>query len=129
MFIKIIFYIIEFVELFGSLVNSLFYDSRIFSLIKNEIDSLEKQLQKFTFITLIIGVAVLFYSYKLFVRIFSTLLNKFVLSKKANPIEMKEINTELISKFVHLRNYDNIELEFKEDGQNKQEVINKFMRL
>lgn len=129
MFIKIIFYIIEFVELLGSLVNSLFYDSRIFSLIKNEIDSLEKQLQKFTFITLIIGVAVLFYSYKLFVRIFSTLLNKFVLSKKANPIEMKEINTELISKFVHLRNYDNIELEFKEDGQNKQEVINKFMRL
>ena len=129
MFIKIIFYIIEFVELLGSLVNSLFYDSRIFSLIKNEIDSLEKQLQKFTFITLIIGVAVLFYSYKLFVRIFSTLLNKFVLSKKANPIEMKEINTELISKFVHLRNYDNIELEFKEDGRNKQEVINKFMRL
>ena len=51
------------------------------------------------------------------------------MSKKANPIEMKEINTELISKFVHLRNYDNIELEFKEDGQNKQEVINKFMRL
>jgi hypothetical protein len=129
MFIKIIFYIIEFVELLGSLVNSLFYDSRIFSLIKNEIDSLEKQLQKFTFITLIIGVAVLFYSYILFVRIFSTILNKFVLSKKANPIEMKEINTELISKFVHLRNYDNIELEFKEDGQNKQEVINKFMRL
>ena len=126
-FIKIIFYLIELVDFIRSILDKLFSDNRFFLLIRNEVDIIEKQLEKLTFISFVIGVAVLFYSYKFAIRIISVILDRLLISKKVLATERKkEIITDDISKIVHFHNFDKIELEFKEEGQAKLDVLAKF---
>jgi sphinganine-1-phosphate aldolase len=100
--------------------------------VREEIESLEKQLQKLTFISLILGVAILFYSFKLALKLTTNLINK-IFATKAKKLQTttskKEVNPEDIYKLVHFQKFDNIELEFKDEAQDKTEVIAKFAKL
>ena len=132
MFIKLIFYIIEVIEFIRSMIfEKILSESRLFSIVKNEIDLFEQKLKKLTFISLILGVAILFYTFKLTMRLLTSLLKNRLSPKSEGKIlaVQREINKDDIQQIMKFQKFENIELEFKNEGQEKNDVIRKFVQL
>ncbi len=132
MFINLIFYIVELVEITRNILfNKLFPGSKLLSIFKYEIELIENQLRQLSSISLIFGVFIIFYTFKIAFKIFCSIINK--LFSPANEIKphptLKEISSEDIGKLVHFQGFNNLDFEFKDDPQDKQEVIAKFVKL
>jgi hypothetical protein len=136
MLINLIFYILSVVEAARRIIfDQLFEDSRLASMVKYEIEAMEEQLRKLTFISLILGTAFFFFGFKLVKRIMSNLVNKLVKSDrdskriKQTVTEQKEVSGDELSKLIHSQNFEGIDLEFKDDGQDQSLVIEKMKKL
>lgn len=132
MFINLIFYIVELVEISRHfLFNKLFSGSKLLTLFHNKIELIENQLRQLTFVSLIMGVIIIFYSLKFTFRIFCLVFNKLLSPSKENKVHhtRKEISSEDIGKLVNFQGFSNVDFEFKDEPQDKQEVISKFAKL
>jgi hypothetical protein len=132
MFINLIFYIVELVEVTRNILfNQLFPGSKLLSIFKNEVELIENQLRQLSSISLIFGVILIFYTFKLTFKIFCYIINKLfspAIENKIHPT-LKEISSEDIGKLVHFQGFNNLDFEFKDEPQDKQEVVAKFVKL
>lgn len=132
MFINLIFYIVELVELARNILfNKVFPGSKLLTIFKSEVELIENQLRQLSSISLIFGVIFLFYAFKFAFKIFCQIINKIfspVIENKPHTTK-KEISSDDIGKLVLFQGFNNTEFEFKDEAQDKQEVIAKFAKL
>ena len=135
MFINLIFYILNIVEYVrNQIFNQLFAGSRLVSVLKNEIEAVETELRKLSFVSLVLGSAFIFFGAKLAFKIATKIINTLFKGKVQNAVSQaqtsrKELNQEDIGKLVQVDKFEGIDLEFKDEPQDYENIMEKFRKL